>query len=75
MNIIEKNKHYIEAGNNFSKQLFVQDYIDENQGPVLWILPEEKQILQYSKVGQFLGSQIHPLSSFSQIIELIYNNI
>ena len=75
MDIIKKNKHYTNAWNSFSKQLFMQDYIDENSGPVLWVLPEEKQLSQYSKVAYFLNSELQPLSSFSQIIELCYNNI
>lgn len=73
--VIEINKEYINWWNNFSKTTFVSEFLKENQGPVLWLFSDEKNLQQTEKLSSYFKLPFFKIESYSQIVEYFYNGI
>ena len=75
MKSIEKNTHYISAGNLFSKNIFVQKYLNENKGPVLNVYSDESILNHSIKISHFLDIHQKPIQNLNDFIDFSLNNI
>lgn len=69
---IEKNNHYINYWNIFSKLLLLKNNLKENFC-FLIIVENEKKVNNYLKIWDFLNTEIFHLNNFSDFVELYYN--
>lgn len=75
MKKIDINNHYINSGNDFSKQLLVSDFLNTQDRPVLYFLSEEKNLTKSEKIQDYLWNNFQILEYYSQLIDISHNSI
>ena len=72
---IDINNHYINSGNDFSKQLLIADFLQKQDRPVLYFLSDEKNLNKWEKIQKYLGNNFQILAYYSQLIDISHNKI